>query len=249
MHPYHPIEDMATSHTFSSIRRGLRPAGTLVPVPCRSLCASKTSRRVRVHVLRPLQAFLDIDLKRVKLPVALKTALARVADPGADARAQAAKQDLNEWYSHLDRETAERMLHQDFALYEAGHERKFGRRDYVSLMYDVILPAIPDFQWGHASNYEVDRDGYVLVTVQACGHHTGKPFSLPGLPPIPASGRHFCLEEEAQMVRVENGQVKEIKVFPVRGAGPLALYEALGGEVPQHHLIRALGAEQDIPLP
>ncbi len=49
-------------------------------------------------------------------------------------------------------------------------------------------------------------------------HHTGQPFSLPtsGLDPIPASGRHFCLEEEAQLVLVKGGHIKEIKV----GGGP-----------------------------
>ena len=47
-------------------------------------------------------------------------------------------------------------------------------------------------------------------------HHTGAPLQmLPGLPPVPPSGRHFCLDEEAQMVRVEGDKIKEIKV----GAG------------------------------
>jgi hypothetical protein len=38
--------------------------------------------------------------------------------------------------------------------------------DYIKLLCDCVLPAVPDFSWGHASNGEVDRDGYCIVTVQ-----------------------------------------------------------------------------------
>jgi hypothetical protein len=48
--------------------------------------------------------------------------------------------------------------------------------------------------------------------VQASGHHTGAPFELPGLPAVEPSGRHFALPEQALMVRVEDGLVREIKV-------------------------------------
>ncbi len=33
-------------------------------------------------------------------------------------------------------------------------------------MCDVVLPAIPDFSWAHATNGEVDKDGWAIVTVQ-----------------------------------------------------------------------------------
>lgn len=49
-------------------------------------------------------------------------------------------------------------------------------------------------------------------------HHTGKALCLPGLAPLAPSGRHFCLEEEAQMVRIQDGKVKEIKVWILGGA-------------------------------
>lgn len=38
--------------------------------------------------------------------------------------------------------------------------------EYIGLMADIVLPAIPDFKWGHATNGEVDRDGYCIVTVK-----------------------------------------------------------------------------------
>ena len=44
----------------------------------------------------------------------------------------------------------------------------------------------------------------------------------------------LCWQEEAQLVKVghEGTVIEEIKVFPVKGAGPKALFIALGGEIP-----------------
>jgi hypothetical protein len=46
------------------------------------------------------------------------------------------------------------------------------------------------------------------------GHHTGAPLQLPGLEPVPASGKHFCLAEEVQKVKVQGDKVQEIVVSP-----------------------------------
>jgi hypothetical protein len=49
---------------------------------------------------------------------------------------------------------------------------------------------------------------------QASGHHTGGELRASGLPPLPPSGRHFCLAEEVHKVKVDalRGVVKEIVV-------------------------------------
>lgn len=52
----------------------------------------------------------------------------------------------------------------------------------------------------------------ISLPMQATGHHTGAPLRMPGLEPIPASGKHFCMAEEVQKVKVEGGKVSEIKV-------------------------------------
>jgi hypothetical protein len=49
--------------------------------------------------------------------------------------------------------------------------------------------------------------------VQATGHHTGAPLVMPGLEPLNPSGKHFCLGEEVQKVRVAGGKVAEIQVM------------------------------------
>lgn len=35
---------------------------------------------------------------------------------------------------------------------------------------------------------------------------------MPGLKPVPASGKHFCLAEEIQKVKVQGGKVTEVEV-------------------------------------
>ncbi|KAG1661701.1 hypothetical protein FOA52_002037 [Chlamydomonas sp. UWO 241] len=159
------------------------------------------------------------------------------------------RQVLSDLYGKLDREVACSVLADDFFMHEAGRDEKiYGRDDFMSMVYGSVLPAIPDFQWCAATTNELDRDGFVVVTVQARGHHTGVPFSLPGLPAIEPSGRHFSLPEQALMVRVVDGLVKEIKVFPVRGAGPLGMYVALGGELPLDPA-KALAQDPSVSMP
>eukprot|EP00878_Enallax_costatus_P014292 GHUV01014950.1.p1 GENE.GHUV01014950.1~~GHUV01014950.1.p1 ORF type:complete len:200 (+),score=42.51 GHUV01014950.1:361-960(+) len=104
--------------------------------------------------------------------------------------------------------------------------------DYIKMVCDVTLPAIPDFKWGHATNGDVDNDGWCIVTVQAFGHHTGGPLEMPGLEPLPPTGKYFCLAEEIQRVKVQGGKVVEVEVLPTKGAGPRAFYQALGGKLP-----------------
>ena len=49
---------------------------------------------------------------------------------------------------------------------------------------------------------------------------------------IEPSGKRFLLEEEKVRVKVEDGKIQRMEVLPTKGAGPLALYRALGGTVP-----------------
>lgn len=51
-----------------------------------------------------------------------------------------------------------------------------------------------------------------MLLVQATGHHTGGPLVMPGLEPLAPSGKHFCLAEEIQKVKVEGNKVAEIEV-------------------------------------
>ena len=78
---------------------------------------------------------------------------------------------------------------------------------------------------------------YAIVTLQATGHFTGKPYTAPAhpdWPSLPPTGKRFSLAPETVKVKVNNktGKIEEIAVLPVPGGGPRGLYEALGGKVP-----------------
>jgi hypothetical protein len=119
----------------------------------------------------------------------------------------------------------------DFTMAEDGGAKTYSKQDYLAI-FGAVLKAVPDFKWGAATNAETDSDGFAIVTVTATGHHTGAPLQLPGLEPVPASGKHFCLAEEVQKVKVKGDKVQEIVVLPTKGAGPRALYAVLSGKVP-----------------
>lgn len=139
---------------------------------------------------------------------------------------------LHSFYHDLDKQKLASIMADDFKMSEDGGGKVYSKQEYLAVLCDCVLPAVPDFRWGAATNAETDNDGYAIVTVTATGHHTGAPLQLPGLEPVPASGKHFCLAEEVQKVKVVGDKVKEIVVLPTKGAGPRALYVALGGKLP-----------------
>jgi hypothetical protein len=138
---------------------------------------------------------------------------------------------LHTFYHDLDMQKLAGIMADDFRMSEEGGSKTYSKQDYLAVLGST-LAAIPDFRWGAATNAETDKDGYAIVTVTATGHHTGGPLQMPGLPPVPASGKHFCLAEEVQKVKVNGDKIKEIVVLPTKGAGPRALYQVLGGKLP-----------------
>eukprot|EP00884_Botryococcus_braunii_P000908 jgi/Botrbrau1/10818/Bobra.0064s0022.1 len=141
---------------------------------------------------------------------------------------------LDRFFDKIDRPTYEELLAQNFRMQEEGGKKVYTRDDWIKLMCDTVAPAIPDWNWTHATDGYVDKDGFAIVIVQATGHHTGAPFVIPGsaLPPLPADGKRFLLNQEVIRAKVEEGKITEFIVIPSEGAGPRALYVALGGKIP-----------------
>lgn len=142
---------------------------------------------------------------------------------------------LKRFWGPIDESAYRELLADDATIYvETKDEppRNYSKDDWIKLMCGVVAPAIPDFNWSPTTEGSKDDDGYCIVEVQATGHHTGTAFAVEGLPPVPATGKRFLLQEEVVKVKVERGQVTEVRVLPVSGAGIFALYQALGGELP-----------------
>ncbi|CAL5223759.1 g6322 [Coccomyxa viridis] len=143
---------------------------------------------------------------------------------------------LDRFYTNFDAQTYDELLADGFELVDTTEpNRKYSKQDWKRLMLDHVIPAIPDFSWSHATDGTKDeKDGFSTVVVKATGHHTGQAFSLPTVdaPAVQPSGKKFQLAEEKIRVKVEDGQIQKMEVLGNKGAGPRALYEALGGKTP-----------------
>jgi len=102
-------------------------------------------------------------------------------------------------------------------------------------MCNRVAPAIPDFSWTLATDAKVAKDGYMIVFVQATGHHSGAPLNVgPNFPSFPASGARMKTPPATKKVKMENERITEIRAVGGKdGTGPLALYKAVGGVVPE----------------
>lgn len=102
-------------------------------------------------------------------------------------------------------------------------------------MCNRVAPAIPDFSWTAATDAVVAKDGYMIVFVQATGHHTGAPLNIgPDFPAVPASGARVKLPPATKKVKMEDQKIIEIRAVGAKDeTGPLPLYKAVGGVVPE----------------
>eukprot|EP00882_Tetradesmus_deserticola_P000745 GHRQ01000813.1.p1 GENE.GHRQ01000813.1~~GHRQ01000813.1.p1 ORF type:complete len:212 (+),score=81.18 GHRQ01000813.1:208-843(+) len=202
-----------------------------------------------VHRPSPVLLLAPRVLPQRHCPVHARHSLAGKIKHSLDFNKKGRLQVIDKLYRQPSREKLESVLADNFKMGEDGYSRKFTKADYINLTCGTVLPAIPDFNWGHACSGDVDDDGFCIVTVQATGHHTGAPLAMPGLDSLPPSGRHFCLAEEVQKVKVVGDKVTEIQVLPNKGAGPRALYAALGGKLPSQAASAAAAAAAAPPLP
>ncbi|WIA19242.1 hypothetical protein OEZ85_003881 [Tetradesmus obliquus] len=211
-----------------------------------SLASKHSISTASVH--RPAPALLAPRvLPQRHCPVHTRSSLADKIKHSLDFNKKGRLEVIDKLYRNPSKASLEAVLADDFKMGEEGYTKKFTKADYIGLTAGVVLPAIPDFKWGHACSGDVDDDGFCIVTVQATGHHTGAPLAMPGLEPLPPSGRHFCLAEEVQKVKVVGDKVAEIQVLPNKGAGPRALYAALGGKAPSQAAAAAAAAAPPLP--
>ncbi|KAL4543663.1 hypothetical protein Ndes2437B_g01481 [Nannochloris sp. 'desiccata'] len=143
---------------------------------------------------------------------------------------------LERFFGSIDRPTYEELLAQNFVMVEESDpHRTFSKQELIDFMCNRVAPAIPDFSWTAATDALVAKDGYMIVLVQATGHHNGAPLNVgPAFPPVPPSGARVKLPPAVKKVKIEDGKITEIRaVGGKEGTGPLALYKAVGGVVPE----------------
>ena len=96
-----------------------------------------------------------------------------------------------------------------FKVPGVGTDRELGREEFFRLIFHQLLPAFPDFSFNANFLTTTGLDDRCHVEVRATGTHTGEPFSILGMPAIPASGRAVALPIEFWRVDVDDLQARE----------------------------------------
>jgi predicted ester cyclase len=95
-------------------------------------------------------------------------------------------------------------------------------------MLRALYAGFPNWQYEHD---EPELRGEVIaVRWRQGGTHTGT-FALPGLPPVPATGRQVTIPPHYFFYRVRADRIVEIRPEPVAGGAPRGILEQIG--VPQ----------------
>jgi len=138
------------------------------------------------------------------------------------------KAGLKAWESN-DEQTVTALVADDFKL-SGPVPQPVGKQEFIGLMHAVVA-ALPDFAF-NISSYEENGDT-VIAKSHITGTHTGV-LALPGLPPIPPTGKKVRLPEEVQTYTLKDGKLHVLTTDARPDAGIPGLLAQLGVEIPAH---------------
>jgi predicted ester cyclase len=102
-------------------------------------------------------------------------------------------------------------------------------KDQFLQMLRALYAGFPDWHYDH--DEPEWREDVVAVRWRQGGTHTGT-FALPGLPPVPPTGKIVQIPEHHFFYRVRGDQIVEIRPEPVPGGAPRGILEQIGVELP-----------------
>ena len=143
------------------------------------------------------------------------------------SNADIVKKGMQAW-EQADEATLSSLVAEDFVL-TGPTPQPLGKAEFVGLMH-VLHEAMPDFAF-NATGYEEQGDT-VIVRSHITGTHTGT-LSLPGMPPLPATGKHVSLPEEVQTYTLKNGMLQALVTDARPDAGIPGMLMQLGVPLPQ----------------
>ena len=110
------------------------------------------------------------------------------------------KTGMKAWESN-DVQTMTELVADDFVL-SGPTPQPLGKQEFIGLM-QILHAGTPDFAF-NVSSYE-EHDDAVIAKAHITATHTGV-LALPGMPPIPATGKKVALPEESKpiLLRMEN---------------------------------------------
>ena len=103
-----------------------------------------------------------------------------------------------------------------------------GKAEFLGFMQSLHT-AFPDFKFNETSASE--SGDTATIKHQISGTHTGT-FNVPGLPPIPATGKKFLLPEETSVFTFVGGKSTKYLAEPAPNGGLMGILSQLGVEMP-----------------
>lgn len=137
------------------------------------------------------------------------------------------KTGLRAWETN-DEATLSPLVAEDFQL-SGPVPQPLGKQEFLGLMH-IIHAAMPDFAF-NISSFEENGDT-VIARSHITGTHTGL-LALPGLPPLPATGKKVKLPEEVQTYTLKDGRLHQLSTDGKPDAGIPGMLAQLG--VPLSH--------------
>ena len=137
------------------------------------------------------------------------------------------KTGMKAWESS-DVQTMTELVADDFVL-SGPTPQPLGKQEFIGLM-QVLHVGMPDFAF-NVSSYE-EHGNAVIARSHITATHTGV-LALPGMPPIPATGKKVALPEEVQTYTVKNGKLASLSTDARPDAGIPGMLAQLGFPIPQ----------------
>lgn len=132
------------------------------------------------------------------------------------------KKGLKAWEEN-DEATLSPLVADDFQM-RGPVPQPIGKQEFLGLMH-VIHAAMPDFAFNIAS-FEEDGDT-VVARSYITATHTGT-LVLPGMPPVPATGKKVSLPEEVQSYTMRDGKLHLLTTDARPDAGIPGMLAQLG---------------------
>ena len=131
-------------------------------------------------------------------------------------------------FSTGDVATLDQMVADDFVLTGAAPQ-PLGKAEFLGLC-QAMHTAFSDFDF-HASNFEENGDVVTLNTA-VTATHTGPLALIPGVPAVPATGKHIQLPEDRQTSTMREGKLARLELVSPPGGGIPAAYAQVGAPLP-----------------
>jgi len=136
------------------------------------------------------------------------------------------KEGLRAWEKN-DAATMNSLIADSFVL-SGPVPQPLGKQEFIGFMH-AILAALPDFKFNE-TGFEEHGDK-VVIKSRISGTQTGT-LALPGMPPVPATGKKVALPEERQEYTLSGGKLVKLVVDEVPGGGVPGMLAQLGVQLP-----------------